>query len=141
MGITGIVLMYPTWVGDWAPVWFVKVCEIIHFYEAILATLAIIVWHWFFVIFRPSAYPMSFAWIDGKMTLHNYSHHHRANLKNVILELYKLREEKITEDSLSNYTKLFKKTIEDEGHNIDEVVDEYLQEDPEMNMWIQSKLD
>lgn len=141
MGITGIFLMYPTWVGDWAPVWFVKVCEIIHFYEAILATLAIIVWHWFFVIFRPSAYPMSFAWIDGKMTLHNYSHHHRTNLKNVLLELSKLKEEKITEDALGNYTRLFKKTIEDEGHDINKVIEEYLQEDPEMNRWIQNNLD
>jgi cytochrome b subunit of formate dehydrogenase len=140
MGITGIFLMYPTWVGDWAPVWFVRVCEIIHFYEAILATLAIIVWHWFFVIFRPSAYPMSFAWIDGKMTLHNYSHHHRANLRSVFLELAKLREEKISEDSLGNYTKLFRKTIEDQGHDINTVMDEYFMEDPEMRIWVQNNI-
>jgi len=141
MGITGIFLMYPTWVGDWAPVWFVRVCEIIHFYEAILATLAIIVWHWFFVIFRPSAYPMSFAWVDGKMTLHNYSHHHKANLRTVFLELTKLREKKIDEGELGNYTKLFKITIEDEGHNIDQVMDEYMIEDPEMKVWIQDNID
>jgi predicted CXXCH cytochrome family protein len=141
MGITGLFLMYPTWVGDWAPVWFVKVCEIIHFYEAILATLAIIVWHWFFVIFRPSAYPMSFAWIDGKMTLHNYSHHHKNNLRSVFLELTKLREEKIKEDELSNYANLVKQTITDEGHDINSVMDEYFIEDPEMKVWIKDNID
>ncbi len=39
MGITGFVLWFPTIVGNWAPVWFIKVSEIVHFYEAILATL------------------------------------------------------------------------------------------------------
>ena len=47
MAITGFILWFPTIFGDWAPIWLVKVGEIIHFYEAILATLAIIVWHWF----------------------------------------------------------------------------------------------
>ncbi len=59
-------------VGDWAPVWLIKVSEIVHFMEAIFASLAILVWHWFFVIFRPSEYPMSFTWTDGQMTLEHY---------------------------------------------------------------------
>jgi len=32
----------------------------------VLATLAIIVWHFYQVIFDPDVYPMNFAWLDGK---------------------------------------------------------------------------
>ena len=37
-----------------------------HFYEAVLATLAIVVWHFYFVIFDPLVYPMDSAWITGR---------------------------------------------------------------------------
>jgi len=39
----------------------------IHFYEAWLATLAILVWHLYYVIFNPEVYPMNTAWLSGKM--------------------------------------------------------------------------
>ena len=45
----------------------------IHWYEAILATLAIIVWHIYSVIFDPDAYPMNWAWYDGKMSIEHTS--------------------------------------------------------------------
>ena len=37
----------------------------IHFYEAILATLAVIVWHFYMVIFDPEVYPVDPAWLTG----------------------------------------------------------------------------
>ena len=51
-------------------------CHPIHWYEAILATLAIIVWHLYAVIFDPDAYPMNWAWFDGKMSIEHYEHEH-----------------------------------------------------------------
>ena len=42
------------------------VATAIHFYEAVLATLAIVVWHFYFVIFDPEVYPMDTAWLTGK---------------------------------------------------------------------------
>ena len=36
------------------PMWGLDVATIIHFYEAILATLAIIVWHLYYVILNPA---------------------------------------------------------------------------------------
>ena len=36
-----------------------------HYYEAILACLAIVVWHFYFVIFDPDIYPMNPAWLTG----------------------------------------------------------------------------
>jgi len=37
----------------------------VHFFEALLATLAIIVWHFYTVIFDPDVYPMDTAWLTG----------------------------------------------------------------------------
>ena len=37
MALTGLILWFPTMVGDWAPVWLIKVSEIVHFMEAILS--------------------------------------------------------------------------------------------------------
>ena len=37
-----------------------------HLYEAILASLAILVWHLYAVIFDPMVYPMDTAWLTGK---------------------------------------------------------------------------
>ena len=45
--------------------WTWDVARAVHFYEAILATLTIIVWHFYSVIFDPEVYPMSWAWITG----------------------------------------------------------------------------
>ena len=37
----------------------------IHFYEAMLASLAILVWHFYMVIFDPVVYPMDLSWLTG----------------------------------------------------------------------------
>ena len=39
------------------------VSRTIHFYEACLATLAIVVWHFYFVILNPDVYPMITTWL------------------------------------------------------------------------------
>ncbi len=41
---------------------------LIHYYEAILASLAIVVWHLYFVIFNPDVYPMNLSWLFGTIT-------------------------------------------------------------------------
>ncbi len=76
MSITGLVLWFPEFATTFMPAWTVRVSETIHFYEAILAVSAIIIWHFFFVIFKPGTYPMSWIWIDGRMPLDEWRHHH-----------------------------------------------------------------
>ena len=70
MAITGLVLWFPVVATSWAPAWIVSISETIHFYEAWLAMLAIVVWHFFFVIFHPEVYPMSWIWLTGRMPEH-----------------------------------------------------------------------
>jgi len=52
------------------------VATAVHFYEAILATLAILVWHFYQVFFDPDVYPMNWAWWDGQMPVEHYREEH-----------------------------------------------------------------
>jgi cytochrome b subunit of formate dehydrogenase len=76
MGATGAVL----WFENASMGFFTKlgfdVARTIHFYEAILATLAIIVWHFYFVIFNPDVYPMNLAWLTGRMSAEELREEH-----------------------------------------------------------------
>ena len=76
MATTGLMIWFKMLVMDRVPGWWIDVAILIHWYEAVLATLAIIVWHLYAVIFDPDAYPMNWAWYDGKMSVEEYEHEH-----------------------------------------------------------------
>jgi formate dehydrogenase gamma subunit len=84
MAITGLVMWYSVQFATWLPRWWVDIATAIHFYEAILATLAIIVWHLYHVILDPDVYPMNWAWFDGKMSKHLYQEEHGLEAKKTI---------------------------------------------------------
>ncbi|MGA3102541.1 MAG: cytochrome b/b6 domain-containing protein, partial [Terracidiphilus sp.] len=83
MGLTGIMLWAKVWVGDLFARWWVDVATAIHYYEAILATLAIVVWHFYQVFFDPDVYPMNGAWWDGKMPVQQYRHEHALDTDSI----------------------------------------------------------
>ncbi len=66
MAVSGFILWFSTWSLTHLPSWVSDVATVVHFYEAVLATLAIVVWHFYFVIFDPLVYPMDSAWITGR---------------------------------------------------------------------------
>ncbi len=68
MGVTGLMIWYKIDVTRFLPRWAIDVATTIHFYEAILACLAIVVWHFYHVLFEPGTYPMNFAWWDGRVS-------------------------------------------------------------------------
>jgi cytochrome b subunit of formate dehydrogenase len=76
MAATGLMAWFKVFVGERVPGWWIDVAITIHWYEAILATLAIVVWHIYAVVFDPDAYPMNWAWFDGKMSIEHYEHEH-----------------------------------------------------------------
>ncbi|MCL2659483.1 MAG: cytochrome b/b6 domain-containing protein [Acidobacteriaceae bacterium] len=76
MGLTGIMLWAKVWVANKTTGWMVDVATVIHYYEAILATFAIVIWHFYQVIFDSDIYPMNWAWYDGKMPVEHYKHEH-----------------------------------------------------------------
>jgi cytochrome b subunit of formate dehydrogenase len=77
MGITGLMLWFKVQFGTWLPRWWLDIATAIHFWEAVLATLAIVVWHFYQVMFEPKVYPMNWAWWDGRMTEEEYAEEHR----------------------------------------------------------------
>ena len=68
MAITGVVMWFDnTFIGILTKLGY-DVSRTIHFYEAWLATLAILVWHIYWVVLNPEAYPMNMAWLTGNLS-------------------------------------------------------------------------
>jgi formate dehydrogenase gamma subunit len=65
---TGLILWFEKEATAIFPPWIINVATLIHYYEAILATLAIIVWHFYAVFFNPDIAPMSMTWLSGTLT-------------------------------------------------------------------------
>ncbi len=84
MAVTGIMLWAKVAVGNLLPRWWLDVATAVHFYEAVLATLAIVVWHFYQVFFDPDTYPMNWAWWDGQMPLEHYRSEHPLDLDAVL---------------------------------------------------------
>lgn len=70
MGVTGLMIWFKMDVTRFAPRWLVDVAVTIHYYEAILACLAIVVWHFYHVIFDADVYPLNSACWNGKVSRH-----------------------------------------------------------------------
>ena len=70
MIVTGVMLVFTETVLRWWPKVWHDVVQVIHYYEALLATLAIVVWHFYWVIFDPKEYPMNPSWLIGKKAPH-----------------------------------------------------------------------
>ena len=76
MIITGFLLWFDNVAVEFLPKGFLDVALVVHYYEAWLAALSILVWHMYSTVFNPAVYPMNPAWIDGKMPLDFYQHEH-----------------------------------------------------------------
>lgn len=87
MAATGIMLWAKVSFGNLLPRWWLDVATAIHFYEAVLATLAIVVWHFYQVFFDPDTYPMNWAWWDGKMSFDHYSEEHGLDSETLLASL------------------------------------------------------
>lgn len=55
-----------------------------HSDEGLLATLAIIVWHFYNVHFNPDVFPMSWVWWHGKLSESQMKHHHPLEYAEII---------------------------------------------------------
>jgi hypothetical protein len=76
MAVTGFALWFETEALRWLPLWVLDLATLVHYYEAWLASLAILVWHFYFVIFNPDVYPMNWTWLTGKVSGEMLRHEH-----------------------------------------------------------------
>jgi cytochrome b subunit of formate dehydrogenase len=92
MGITGIILWFDnTFMGLLTKLGW-DIARIVHFYEAWLAFLAILIWHVYYVIFNPDIYPMNLAWIKGTITEMEMGEEH-------LRELEQLKRQKLFDEA------------------------------------------
>ncbi|MGK2859370.1 MAG: cytochrome b/b6 domain-containing protein [Thermoanaerobaculia bacterium] len=66
MAVTGFLLWFNNWTLAQFPKWISDLATVVHFYEAVLATLAILVCHFYFVFLDPLVYPLDTAFLTGR---------------------------------------------------------------------------
>jgi cytochrome b subunit of formate dehydrogenase len=69
MVATGTVLVFHNAALTALPLWVIETSRVIHYMEAILACLSILVWHLYWVVYDPDVYPMNWAWLTGRSRL------------------------------------------------------------------------
>ncbi|HEX7577244.1 MAG TPA: hypothetical protein VF430_04315, partial [Verrucomicrobiae bacterium] len=81
--LTGLMIWFKLDVTRFLPRWAVDVALTIHYYEAVLACLAIVVWHFYHVIFDPDVYPLNTACLDGRISEELQAHEHPLEISMV----------------------------------------------------------
>jgi cytochrome b subunit of formate dehydrogenase len=69
MILSGTLLWANNLAMRFLPKAWLDVATSVHFYEALLATLAIVVWHFYSIIFDPDVYPLNTAFLTGSSVI------------------------------------------------------------------------
>jgi formate dehydrogenase gamma subunit len=86
MGATGLMIWFKIDLFGFLPRWWVDIAIAVHFYEAVLATLAIVVWHFYHVMFDPDVYPVNLAFYDGRVSDELYREEHELDYERMQAE-------------------------------------------------------
>ena len=70
MALTGIILWAHNYILRNLSMQWIDISTAIHYYEAILATGAIVIWHFYAVIFDPDVYPLKWTFLTGHAPEH-----------------------------------------------------------------------
>lgn len=98
MGVTGVILWFENFFLKYVTNTGMDISAAIHYYEAILASLAIVVWHFYFIFLNPDVYPMNKAWIKGYLTKEEMEKEHPLELTELeIKENQDISEKNINE--------------------------------------------
>jgi len=81
MGATGFILWFKDFFFKYFSNTGMDIATAIHYYEAILASLAILVWHFYFIFLNPDVYPMNKAWWSGLLTREEMEKEHPLELE------------------------------------------------------------
>ena len=66
------------------PPWFIQVCMIAHADEALLAALAIFIWHFYNVHLNPEHFPMNRTFLTGKISEAEMRAHHPLEYEEIL---------------------------------------------------------
>lgn len=76
MTATGLVLWFENSSLRTSPKWILDLATVVHYYEAWLAFLAILVWHIYQNVLNPDVYPMNWTWLTGRISESQLRHEH-----------------------------------------------------------------
>lgn len=89
MNVTGVLL----WFEFLSSKILLDIFTVVHRYEAILAVLSILVWHFYHVHWKPGVFPMNPAWFTGQVSEDYLRHHHPLAYEEVKNQLGKGNDE------------------------------------------------
>lgn len=86
MTLSGFLLWFDDFTLRHFPKWVADAATAVHYYEAILAALSVLVWHFYVVVFDPEVYPMDRSWLTGKASADHLRHTRPAYYLELIYE-------------------------------------------------------
>jgi len=84
MTLTGFLLWFENQALRAMPKWVLDLATLVHYYEAWLAFLAIVVWHLYMVIANPDVYPMNWTWLTGRISEAQLRHEHYLEWQRIV---------------------------------------------------------
>jgi len=81
---SGLVLWFENVVMRFFPKYVTDVAHEMHSDEAMLATLAIVIWHFYNVHFNPDRFPGTLLWWHGRMSEHEMKEEHPLELEEIV---------------------------------------------------------
>lgn len=81
------------------PKWVLDVVRVVHGFEALLALLAIVIWHMYNVHLNPEVFPMSKIWLTGKISREELKRHHPLEYEEILLARRAEREDRLKKES------------------------------------------
>ncbi|MCS7183389.1 MAG: cytochrome b/b6 domain-containing protein [Thermoanaerobaculum sp.] len=83
---SGTILWFTEWFLQFVPKWVTDIAKEAHSDEALLATLAIVIWHFYNVHFNPHSFPMNKTFITGKISARKMREEHPLEYERIMKE-------------------------------------------------------
>jgi len=83
---SGLILWFPHISAQYVSRTFIDCAQIAHSDEAMLAVMAVFIWHFYNVHFSPLVFPMNKVWLNGKMSYEEMQVFHPLELKSAEAE-------------------------------------------------------
>jgi cytochrome b subunit of formate dehydrogenase len=86
MGVTGLVLLFPVFATSYLPGVAVTASKVAHSYEALLAVLAIVLWHFYHAHLAAGSFPMDRSIFTGRISAEKMRDHHPLEYEHLMRE-------------------------------------------------------
>ncbi|HFD13481.1 MAG TPA: cytochrome C, partial [Crenotrichaceae bacterium] len=86
IGLSGLLLWFPSFFGRFMPGWIFNVATIIHGEEAFLAAVFLFTVHFFNCHFRPEKFPVDVVMFTGSMPLEEFKHERKVEYDRLVRE-------------------------------------------------------